>query len=108
MFTRSVVKRLSSEDRSFYVKGCISFAGFTGLLSYSNYRQWITKDFLRSEGHHRLNRQISNITPWQSMYFTWFRMPRQEYEMHHKFVPYYMIGQLDYTKEILIPEKKNG
>jgi cytochrome oxidase assembly protein ShyY1 len=42
------------------------------------------------------------------MYFTWFRMPRQEYEMHHKFVPYYMIGQLDYTKEILIPEKKNG
>jgi cytochrome oxidase assembly protein ShyY1 len=35
-------------------------------------------------------------------------MPKEEYNAYHRFKPYYIIGQLDYTKEILIPKKKNG
>ena len=42
------------------------------------------------------------------MYFTWYRMPYQEFDVYHRFKPYYLIGQLDYSKEVLIPHKKNG
>lgn len=37
---------------------------------------------------------------------TWMRMPWQEYKAYHQFNPYYIIGQLDKSKEILIPTKK--
>ena len=35
-------------------------------------------------------------------------MPYEEYTATHRFHPYYMIGQLDYSKEVLIPRKRNG
>lgn len=35
-------------------------------------------------------------------------MPELEYKAYHQFKPYYVLGQLDHSKEILIPKKKNG
>ena len=40
------------------------------------------------------------------MYFTWHRMPKEEYDVYHKFKPYFVIGQVDYSKEVLIPRDK--
>jgi len=40
------------------------------------------------------------------MYFTWHRMPKEEFDVYHKFKPYFVIGQVDYSKEILIPREK--
>jgi cytochrome oxidase assembly protein ShyY1 len=42
------------------------------------------------------------------MYWTWWRMPEEEYSVYHRFKPYYILGQLDYSKEILIPKTRNG
>jgi cytochrome oxidase assembly protein ShyY1 len=39
------------------------------------------------------------------MYLTWFRMPEPEFDAYHRFRPYFILGQLDYTKEVLIPHK---
>ena len=33
-------------------------------------------------------------------------MPEEEYNVYHRFKPYYVVGQIDYTKEVLIPKKK--
>jgi len=35
-------------------------------------------------------------------------MPDQEFNVYHRFHPYFMLGQIDYSKEILIPKKKDG
>lgn len=35
-------------------------------------------------------------------------MPEEEYNVYHRFKPYYILGQLDYSKEVLIPYKRNG
>ena len=35
-------------------------------------------------------------------------MPELEYKAYHQFKPYYVIGQMDHSKEILIPKKKEG
>lgn len=40
------------------------------------------------------------------MYFTWWRMPEEEWTIYHRFKPYFLIGQLDMTKEVLIPRSK--
>ena len=40
------------------------------------------------------------------MYFTWWRMPEEEYDVYHRFRPYLLTGQVDYNKEILIPKRK--
>jgi cytochrome oxidase assembly protein ShyY1 len=40
------------------------------------------------------------------MYFTWWRMPEEEFNVYHRFIPYFILGQLDYTKEVLIPTTK--
>lgn len=49
---------------------------------------------------------MMNCTPWTQMYFTWWRMPETEWTVYHMFKPYYVIGQLDTSKEVLIPRKK--
>lgn len=41
------------------------------------------------------------------MYFTWWRMPEEEWTVYHRFKPYFVLGQLDMSKEVLIPKKKN-
>ena len=33
-------------------------------------------------------------------------MPDEEYNVYHRFKPYFIIGQLDYSKEVLIPSTK--
>jgi hypothetical protein len=97
---------MSSEERNYIRDGAIYTTLFTGLFSYFNYREYIRKDFLRSEGHYRFSARISNMTPWKQLYFTWWRMPDEEFTVYHRFKPYYIIGQLDYTKEVLIPKRK--
>jgi len=78
----------------------------TGGFAYANYRIYLKKQFLRSEGHYRLESEVKNCTPWKQMYFTWYRMPMEEWNIMHRFKPYYVIGQLDLSKEVLIPRNK--
>lgn len=98
-----MLKRLSSEDRNLIKEGAIFATLVTGGLAYVNYREWIKKDFLRSEGHYRMHSRTTNITPWKQLYFTWWRMPEEEFNVYHRFKPYFVIGQLDTSKEVLIP-----
>jgi hypothetical protein len=65
MLARSLFKRLSNEDRSYVKEGAVMLTLLTGTFSYFNYREYIKKDFLRSEGHYRFNSRTQNITPWK-------------------------------------------
>jgi len=78
----------------------------TGAFSYFHYREYIKKRFQRSEGHHRFEQNIANMTPWKQLYLMWHRMPNEEYEVYFKFAPYFLLGQLDLSKEILLPRRK--
>lgn len=55
MLGRSVIKRFSAEDRSLIRDGGILFGVLFGGIGYYNYREYIKKDFLRSEAHYRFN-----------------------------------------------------
>lgn len=103
MFSRSIIKRMSSEDRNLIKEGAIFASFIFGAVSYLNYREYVKKDFLRSEGHYRMNSRITNNTPWKQLYYTWWRMPDEEFNVYHRFKPYFILGQLDTSKEILIP-----
>lgn len=35
-------------------------------------------------------------------------MPEEEWTVYHRFKPYFLLGQLDQSKEILIPRSKDG
>ena len=94
---------MTSDERDLIKTGGIFMTVITGGLSYFSYREWVKKDFLRSEGHYRFNSRTTNITPWKQLYFTWWRMPDEEFNVYHRFKPYFMIGQLDTSKEVLIP-----
>ncbi len=78
----------------------------TGSIAYFNYRQHIMKEFYRSEAHYRFSQRITNCTPWKQLYFTWWRMPEEEWTVYHRFKPYYLLGQLDMSKEVLIPRQR--
>ncbi len=97
---------MSKEDRGFVRDGGILLGIITGAVGYVHYRAYVRKDFLVSEGHYRLNSTITNMTPWKQMYYTWYRMPDQEFDAFHRFKPYFILGQLDYSKEVLIPKQK--
>lgn len=103
MLGRTLLKRMNNEERNLVKDGAIMTAIITGAISYLSYREWVKKDFLRSEGHYRFHSRTQNITPWKQLYFTWWRMPDEEFNVYHRFKPYFMIGQLDLSKEILIP-----
>jgi len=103
MLGKTLLKRMNNEERNLVKDGAIMTAILTGGFAYLNYREWIKKDFLRSEGHYRFHSRTQNITPWKQLYFTWWRMPDEEFNVYHRFKPYFMIGQLDLSKEILIP-----
>lgn len=94
---------MTNEDRNLVKEGGIFLTILTGGFAYFNYREYIKKDFLRSEGHYRFNSRIQNNTPWKQLYFTWWRMPDEEFNVYHRFKPYYILGQLDTSKEVLIP-----
>lgn len=106
MLMKSIIRRLPSEEVAYVRHGGILTGMVTGLFAYLHYRQYVTKSFLRSEGHYKFSQQVTNCTPWKQMYFTWYRMPEEEWSVYHRFKPYYIIGQLDHSKEILIPETK--
>ena len=103
MLARSLIKRMNGEEKTLIRDGAIYLSFITGGFAYFNYREYIKKDFLRSEAHYRFNSRIKNITPWNQLYFTWWRMPDEEFNVYHRFKPYFILGQLDYSKEILIP-----
>jgi hypothetical protein len=105
MLAKSLIKKMNTAERSYVRDGAILTSLFTGSFAYFHYRERIRKDFLRSEGHYRFSHLTENITPWKQLYFTWWRMPEEEFNVYHRFKPYFMLGQLDYTKEILIPKK---
>jgi len=99
---------MNRSERLLTFKGASFLSLITGAVAYTNYRERIKKEFLRSEGHYRFSHLVENVTPWQNMYFTWFRMPEPEFEVYHRFRPYYILGQLDQSKEVLIPQKFRG
>lgn len=92
MLTRSVIKRFSQEERNHLRDGAFCVGFLTGVFSYFNYREFIKKDFMRSEGHYRFSARTVNMTPWKQLYFTWWRMPEEEYNVYHRFKPYYIVG----------------
>lgn len=108
MLTRSLIKRLPKEERNALKDGAIYTGMFTGLISYISYRKYIKQEFLRGEGHYKFNQRIHNCTPFKQLYFTWWRMPDEEWIVYHRFKPYFLVGQLDYSKEVLIPREKGG
>lgn len=105
MLAKSLIKRMNKQERSLIADGALVTGLFTGSIAYFNYREKIRKEFLRSEAHYRFSNITENITPWKQLYFTWWRMPDEEFNVYHRFKPYYILGQLDYTKEILLPKK---
>ena len=108
MLVRSLVKKMNPAERSKVRDGALFTTIGCGAIAYFNYRERIRKDFLRSEAFYRFSSMSQNMTPWKQLWFTWWRMPEQEFDAYHRFRPYFIIGQLDYSKEILIPQKKNG
>lgn len=108
MLSTSLIRRMSKTERLSFMNGSLFLSAITGGVAYFNYRERVRKDFLRSEGHYRFSHVVENVTPWQNMYLTWFRMPETEYEVYHRFHPYYILGQLDQTKEVLIPHEFRG
>ena len=95
MLARSLLKKMSAGERSAVREGALLASLGTGAIAYWNYRQHMMKEFFRSEGHYRLVQERQNMTPWKSMYFTWWRMPEEEFNVYHRFRPYFIIGQLD-------------
>ena len=108
MLTRKVVQKLSKSDRSMAFAGSFYTAATFGFVAYWQYRADLKKEFLTSHAMHRMSESIVNVTPWQTLQLTWYRMPKEEYEVYQRFKPYYIIGQIDYSKEVLIPKKKDG
>jgi hypothetical protein len=89
---KSSIARMPRDQRSLVRDGAIATAFLTTGFAYINYRLYLKKTFLRSEGHYRFSREVTNVTPWKQMYFTWWRMPIEEWSISHRFKPYYMIG----------------
>lgn len=108
MLSRTVLRALPAAEQNAAAKGAFLAAGLTGLISYVSYRLYLKKEFLRSHAHYRLNQKLVNITPWESIWLSWYRMPKDDYEANIHFKPYYVIGQMDHSKEILIPKTQNG
>ena len=108
MLTRLALKRMASEERNLVRDGALYTSIFTGIFAYAHYRMYKQKTFLRSHAHYKLNQKLVNCTPYTHLYFTWWRMPEAEWTVYHKFKPYFVFGQLDMSKEVLIPRQKDG
>ena len=106
MLTRSLIKKMTSEEKTHLKNGAFLIGLGTGMFAYGHYREFIKKEFQRSEGHHRFTQKLTNMTPWKQLYFTWHRMPDEEFNVYYKFAPFFLIGQLDLSKEVLIPRSK--
>jgi len=107
MLARNLMQKMNVAERSMVRDGAVFTFMTTGALAYWNYRERIRKEFYRSEAHYRFSNIAENCTPWKQLYFTWWRMPMEEFNVYHRFRPYFILGQLDYSKEVLIPQKNN-
>lgn len=106
MYAQSLLKRMGPAERTLVRDGALyTFIG-TGAFSYFHYREYMKKAFKRSEAHYKLGQLVTNCTPWKQMYFSWWRMPEEEWTVYHRFRPYFIVGQMDYSKEVLIPRDK--
>ena len=92
MLTRALIKRLPKEEKNLISSGAFYSGLFTGVISYVGYRKYIKQEFLRGEGCYKLDQHIHNCTPWKQLYFTWWRMPDEEWHVYHRFKPYYLVG----------------
>jgi hypothetical protein len=108
MLAKSLIQKMNAAERTKVRDGAGVLAATLGGVAYWNYRERLRKEFLRSEACYRLSWQVENMTPWRQLYFTWWRMPREEYDVYHRFKPYFILGQIDHTKEILLPKKMDG
>ena len=108
MLVRSMIKRMADGERKAVRDGAFAVGALTGGFAYFQYRDFIRKEFLRSEAHYRFSMPLTNCTPWKQMYFTWYKMPDEEFMVYHRFKPYHLLGQLDLSKEVLIPRTKDG
>lgn len=106
MLARSLVKRMSANDKNTLRDGALYTGMITGAVAYLQYRNYISKEFFRSEAHYKFSQRVTNCTPWKQLYFTWWRMPEEEWTVYHRFKPYFLLGQLDLSKEVLIPRAK--
>ena len=103
---KSRINRMPKEGKSYLFEGAWFATLAFGGVAYFNYRLYLRKQFLRSEGHYRFGQECKNCTPWRQMYFTWWRMPYEEWTVNHRFMPKFLVGQLDLSKEFLIPRTK--
>lgn len=101
------LRRLRGNNKKLVNYGALHLSLATGFVAYWNYRIKIKKEFLLSAGQYRFGQPMTNMTPWEATFLTWYRMPPMEYIMHHRFRPYFVIGQIDYTKEILLPKTRH-
>lgn len=108
MLSKTFFKRLPGEDRRLITDGALTVGILAGGFGYVHYRKWIEKNFKMSEGHYRMGGVLTNITPFAQSYYHWWRMPKEEFDVYYRFRSFYVTGQLDTTKEVLIPRKKDG
>ena len=108
MLARSLISKMNAAEKSKVRDGAFALFFGSSIVTYYSYRKRLSMEFRRSEAHYRLGWRIENMTPWKQLYFSWWRMPMEEYNVYHRFKPYFILGQLDHTKEILLPKKKNG
>ena len=106
MYASTLIKRMAPEQRQLVRDGAFYTALLTGAFSYFHYREYVKKAFKRSEAHYKFNQTVTNCTPWKQMYFSWWRMPEEEWTVYHRFRPYFIVGQMDHSKEVLIPRNK--
>jgi hypothetical protein len=108
MLSKNFFRTLPKADRSYARDGAAFMGLLAGSFGYIHYRKFLSKELMISEGHYRFQDLITNITPFCQTYYHWWRMPDEEFNAYYRFRPYYVTGQLDTSKEILIPRVKDG
>jgi len=108
MLSRTFFRRLPKDDKSYITEGAFTVAALSGFVGYLHYRKYLSKEFKLSEGQYRFSERLTNITPFAQSYYHWYRMPLEEYNAYYRFRGFYITGQLDTSKEILIPRKVDG
>jgi hypothetical protein len=89
---RQMVRKRPLQDQANISRGLFFSSCLIGVGAYACYRKYIQEEFLVSHAHYKMSEKMVNATPWKKMYFTWYRMPYQEYNAYHRFRPYYVLG----------------
>lgn len=102
----TLLRSFSGRERGHIKKAALFSAVASAFSAYYSYRNYRAKDFNRMHANFRLSETPMNGTPVFHMFKTWYRMPWQDYQMYHRFKPYFVQGHIDYEKEILIPRTR--